>query len=148
MSHSCLLGFLCQDLFQGAILCSLKQWLFGIASSVSQLQLTTMTNLTSTSSFKLSPCAKHCNSSSTCGLVAFQNDSMQKLYTFQLCCASAFLFAFLSTPTTNETIQKSSRLWQKLCSLLSKVRRWLLQTWKPWWWLKALAAKLLHSYSI
>ena len=31
MSHSCLLGFPCQDLFQGAILCSLKQCLFGIS---------------------------------------------------------------------------------------------------------------------
>ena len=50
---------------------------------------------------------------------------------------------FTNGPTTNETIQKSSRLWQKLCSLLSKVCRWLLQTWKHWWWLKALAAKLL-----
>ena len=49
---------------------------------------------------------------------------------------------FTNGPTTNETIQKSSCLWQKLCSLLSKVRRWLLQTWKPGW-LKALAAKLL-----
>ena len=55
---------------------------------------------------------------------------------------------FTNGPTTNETIQKSSCLWQKLCSLLSKVRRWLLQTWKPWWWLKALSywnSKLLAS---
>ena len=44
---------------------------------------------------------------------------------------------FTNGPTTNETIQKSSSLRQKLCSLLSKVRRWLLQRWK------ALAAKLL-----
>ena len=43
---------------------------------------------------------------------------------------------FKNCPTTNETIQKSSCLWQKLCSLLSKVCRWLLQPWKPWWWSK------------
>ena len=38
MSHSCLLGFLCQNLFQGTILCSLKQCLFGIS-----IQLVTVT---------------------------------------------------------------------------------------------------------
>ena len=164
----------------------------------------------------------HPNSSSTCGLVASQKDSMQKIYTFPLCRASAFLFcnspftngpttrrsrnlracdksaaAFfrssadgsckhgnpggwkhwlqsysISTPSRNtrlnksfarlgltllsiswnifctlklilKTIQRSSCLRQELCSLLSKVRRWLLQTWKPWLWLKVLAAMLL-----
>ena len=60
-------------------------------------------------------------------------------------CISVLQFT-LHERSHNETIQKSSCLWQKRCSLLSKLRRWLLQTWKPWW-LKALAAKLL-SYSI
>ena len=40
MSHSCLLGFLCQNLFQGAILGSLKEWLFWI--SIQRVTLTTM----------------------------------------------------------------------------------------------------------
>ena len=57
------------------------------------------------------------------------------------------MFPFCISPftngKTNQTIQKSSCLRQELCSLLSKVRRWLLQTWKPWLWLKVLAAVLL-----
>ena len=39
MSHSCLLGFLCQNLFQGAIFCGLKQWSFGV-----NIQRVTVTN--------------------------------------------------------------------------------------------------------
>ena len=39
---------------------------------------------------------------------------------------------FTNGPTTVWS-RNLVRLWQKLCSLLSKVRRWLLQTWKPWW---------------
>ena len=39
---------------------------------------------------------------------------------------------FTNSPTTVWS-RNLLRLWQKLCSLLSKVRRWLLQTWKPWW---------------
>ena len=49
----------------------------------------------------------HPNSSSTCGLVAFQTDSMQKTYTFPLCRASAFLFC--NSPFTNGPTTRRSR---------------------------------------
>ena len=49
----------------------------------------------------------HPNSSSTCGLVASQKDSMQKIYTFPLCRASAFLFC--NSPFTNGPTTRRSR---------------------------------------
>ena len=50
-SHSCLLGFLCQNLFQGTILCSLKQCLFGI--SIQRVTVTTKQSSLSNCSVEL-----------------------------------------------------------------------------------------------
>ena len=51
MSHSCLLGFLCENLFQGTILCSLKQCLFGI--SIQRVTVTTKQSSLSNCSVEL-----------------------------------------------------------------------------------------------